>query len=688
MGYKPPRRPLVTLDLEVYRNYFLFMVKDFKTRRVIFSEQHNIKDPAGLDYDRMRHILRKYTAVTFNGNGYDMPMLSLALQGANCAKLKEASDHIIQHRLKPWDFRDIYEVELPGYVDTIDIMEVAPGDGSLKLYGGRVHSRWMQDLPIEPDELITASVIPLMRRYCSNDNEVTIDLAEALMENIELRYQMSEQYGLDLRSKSDAQIAEAVIVSNLAKKRGCRAYDIKKPRVAPGTRYRYNVPDFVRFQTPDMQDLLEEIRDTWYVVNDAGSFDIPAQLDRLIPLGRGNYKLGNGGLHSSEKRQAVIRGEDEILVDRDVASYYPMIILILRLFPKHLGEAFLEVYRDIVEGRLRAKATTKKYKKSYGETKDPEDKRQMDHWEIITQALKIVINGSFGKLGSKYSKLYSPDLLIQVTMTGQLCLLMLIEMLHLKGIDVISANTDGIIIHTKKAKGATLDAIIKEWEAATGFETEDTHYTAVYSRDVNSYIAIKEDGTCKSKGGFADPHDDLRTKLSTNPSTQICVTAIKDYLSKGIPLARTIRGCTDIREFISVRRVNGGGLVADTALPKKTTQKEMTEWLLAAGWEKTGRRTFDHWDHGEMDIIDAYDIVRGNVGTEYLGKVVRWYYGKDSKRCIVYKTNGNTVSKSNGCVPLMTLPDTLPDDIDYDWYIAEAKEMLDSMGAFDVECEL
>lgn len=58
---------------------------------------------------------------------------------------------------------------------------------------------------------------------------------------------------------------------------------------------------------------------------------------------------------------------------------------------------------------------------------------------------KIVLNGTFGKLGSKYSFLYSPNLMIQVTITGQLALLMLIEALEAAGISVVSANTDGIV---------------------------------------------------------------------------------------------------------------------------------------------------------------------------------------------------------------------------------------------------
>ena len=40
--------------------------------------------------------------------------------------------------------------------------------------------------------------------------------------------------------------------------------------------------------------------------------------------------------------------------------------------------------------------------------------------KVTNEAMKIMINGSFGKFGSKWSVLYSPDLLIQTTVTGQL----------------------------------------------------------------------------------------------------------------------------------------------------------------------------------------------------------------------------------------------------------------------------
>ena len=55
-----------------------------------------------------------------------------------------------------------------------------------------------------------------------------------------------------------------------------------------------------------------------------------------------------------------------------------------------------------------------------------EAKAQLAMYQAEDSSKKIQINGSFGKLGSKYSLLYAPDLLLQTTITGQLALLMLI----------------------------------------------------------------------------------------------------------------------------------------------------------------------------------------------------------------------------------------------------------------------
>ena len=79
-------------------------------------------------------------------------------------------------------------------------------------------------------------------------------------------------------------------------------------------------------------------------------------------------------------------------------------------------------------------------------------KKELALSETAMNALKVTVNGSFGKFGSPYSVLYSPDLLVQVTVTGQLSLLMLIQWMESQGISVVSANTDGVVVKCPKSK--------------------------------------------------------------------------------------------------------------------------------------------------------------------------------------------------------------------------------------------
>jgi hypothetical protein len=256
-------------------------------------------------------------------------------------------------------------------------------------------------------------------------------------------------------------------------------------------------------------------------------------------------------------------------------------------------------------------------------------------WMVEAESLKIVINGSFGKLGSMWSIVYSPQLLIQVTVSGQLYLLMLIEMLENRGIEVISANTDGIVMRVPKNREADVAAIVKTWEFITGFETDETRYQGIYSRDVNNYIAIKEDGTIKSKGAYANPWEKDGPnvyKLHKNPVATVAIEAVISHLRDGTPIPESIKACQDVRKFVCVRAVSGGA-----------TKKGIEE-----------------------------DV--------YIGKAVRWYYSSEAKGSLSYAKRKAKVNKSDGAKPLMELPATLPDDIDYGKYFAETFNILQEIG--------
>lgn len=610
------KRERMVFDVECYPNFFQVAFKSLRTGKVI---DFIMTETLQLNIPKLRWMFENFTVVSFNGISYDLPIVSLALAGKNNALLMHATEQIIVQEMRPGDVLRQYKTKNIARdlnVDHIDLIEVAPLSASLKIYSGRLHTRKMQDLPFPPGTVLSEDQQAIVRFYCVNDLESTELLYNCISGEIKLREGLTLEYGIDLRSKSDAQIAEAIIAAELEKITGDR---VTKPTIQPGTCYKYQVPHFIRYNTELMNWTLNLVRNANFVVGLDGAIAMPAELNDLeINIAGGVYRMGIGGLHSSEKSTGHVADDEYMLIDRDVVSYYPRIILNLGLYPKHLGPAFLRVYGSLVQRRLDAKARGDK---------------------IGADSLKITINGSFGKLGSKWSILYAPDLLIQTTITGQLSLLMLIERLELLGIHVVSANTDGIVIKCKRTRKDELDAVIKQWEKDTGFETEEARYKCLFSRDVNNYIAVKEDGTTKNKGAYANPWADPKNmagRLHKNPANLVCTDAVEAFLTKGTPIAETIQNCKDISKFVSVRSVKGGGVKV--------------------------------WD---MDK---------DPRTEYLGKSIRWYYGEGVTGEIVYASSGNKVPRTDGAVPLMQLPEQFPSNVDYNWYIEEATSILQQIG--------
>lgn len=293
--------------------------------------------------------------------------------------------------------------------------------------------------------------------------------------------------------------------------------------------------------------------------------------------------------------------------------------------------------------------------------------------KVASDAGKLNLNGSFGKFGSKYSILFSPNLLIQTTVTGQLALLMLIESLELAGIPVVSANTDGVVSRCPRVKEDVMRQIVRRWEKRTGFVMERTDYRSLYSRDVNNYVAIKLDGTAKTKGAFAEPG------LQKNPTTQICVDAVVNLLVENEPLEDTIDFCDDIRKFVAIKMVAGGG-------QQQGRETLVDDWVEIADREWTRQEWIDDGTYRERATVKRKSRPKPVfVGRDfnYLGKAVRFYYSTQSPGPITYVKNGNKVGKSDGAMALMDLPDRLPNDIDYGWYLDEAIQILGDIAAHD-----
>lgn len=577
------------IDCEVYTNYFLLSAMDMSSGEILHFEK---------DVSAIRSFMKDNLTISFNGLNYDLPIIACAIRGASNQKIKELSDKIITSKLPSSRVCRDNNVQVPPW-DHIDLFEVAPGTASLKIYGGRLHQKKLQDLPFAPDTILTESQIEAVKLYCVNDLHTTTALLMALRAELNLRIDIGKQYGMDVRSKSDAQIAESIILHELERRTG-KSYT-RPDTTADG--FWYKNPGFISFKSENLRGVFDNILDTPFHSGGNGAVVMPSFLKTPITIDDRPYQMGIGGLHSMEKSQYIQCKPGMVLVDYDVASYYPSIILQQKIYPEHIGKDFIEVYQNIVTRRLKAKSEGNK---------------------TVADTLKIVLNSSFGKFGSKYSKFYSPDLLIQTTITGQLALIMLIERLADAGISTISANTDGIVLYYPKSKTRDVEKITFDWQLETSYALEETQYRAIASRDVNNYLAVKPDMSIKSKGCFA------KSSLSKNPDFQIVYRAVAEKLVSGTPIVTTIRASRDIREFVCVRRVQGGAV----------------------------------W--------------RG----EKLGKTVRFYYSTEvgSDEAITYLINGNRVPKSNGAKPAINLPEDFPEDINYGIYITESEKVLKEVG--------
>lgn len=661
------RRPVAVYDTECFPNYWLLKLRP-KGGPVYSFRIRAGQRFTDVDIGRMRLLFEAYTTVSFNGRGYDVPMITAALTGYTVEQLKWLNDRIIVERVKPW------ELGLPDWApaDHIDVMEVAPGAGSQNQYAGRIHYKVMQDLPYDPGHYLAEHEIVDVDTKCENDLGKLEAIYDALAPQIHQRVALSARYGIDLRSKSDAQLAEAVLKRRCEQATGQRIF---KPEIDWNLRFRYKVPAFIYYSLPQLQKALELVRESIFMLGPKGMVEMPPQLEGLeITINHSTYKVGIGGLHSQEKK-TVHRADDYWAIrDNDVASYYPSLILNSGEWPPALGQTFLQEYEAIKNERLAAKELQGKLKKA-GRT----DGEEYEDAKVANEGGKIMINGTFGKTGSPYSILFAPTMLIQTTITGQLSLLMLIEWHEIYGIPVVSANTDGVVIKCPRDKVPVSEALIAEWQKRTGLEMETVEYQALYSRDVNNYFAVKTDGEVKRKGEYSKAG--LAEKK--NPDVEICADAVAEFLSKGTPIFYTIAACRDIRKFVTIQKVNGGGVKMWGEGPRKDARvMDMVGTLQANGWAKEGRK----WRKGDTvaDAATAYQSCFAPQTPEYLGKVVRWYYSTQAPGPIVYASNGNTVSLSHGARPCMTLPDEFPADVDYAWYIGKAEAMLRDVGYYSL----
>jgi len=547
-------------DCEVFPNRFMFSA--FNGREWVEFNETNLNELAEWIKDK-----RKVLA-GFNNHGYDDVIIgSLAYDGRNrnAAAIYRLSTRIIEPKdqaEKDANFRDRYKGRPWAY--SVDVFQLLNAKGSLKEWECRIGFPTVAESPADFKQPLPVAMVESVRQYCRNDVLATAQILLTRWPLVQLRETLATAFGLGTRAYalSEQGLAQATFLAlhkehvkqeNRRKQseaeaqgKGAEFVPIKtssdivrtKAAAAPeNANDRLPLADLispkVRFATPPFQAFLDRIRAGRLVKGEekAWAIELDGQpLAETFHLGGCELSLGVGGLHTVDGPGIIAATDDAAIVDLDVTSYYPSLMISEGIYPSQLGEHFIQNMTELRERRVKAK-------------------REGD--KTTADALKIVLNATFGKLNDNWSPIRSVSNAFRVTINGQLFLMMLIEALAETGFTILSANTDGVTIRAPRHGGVSLAAVMSAWERGTGMQLERTEFAKVCRRDVNNYVALATDGKLKTKGVFnAD---------SGKGDGAVIRKAAIAYLLHGTDPAQTVANETDPTAFLFYQRAKNGG---------------------------------------------------------------------------------------------------------------------------------
>lgn len=391
----------------------------------------------------------------------------------------------------------------------------------------------IEEMPIHHTKTnMTKEEVELTIDYCYNDVDATYEFYKVTLgetdhplyrgnNQIQLRQDIEEEFGIPCLNYSDSKIGDEMIKKYYCQEKGIEYRELpRKGYFRKSIDLKNCIAKYVVFETPQLTEFLKRMKKTQLGLQD----DFKEHIDFY-----GNvYSFMKGGLHTENSPKVFEADEEYEIIDWDVSSYYPAIIINNGQFPAHLGKEFLRGYKQMFDKRLELKPLAKKDRKIKG----------------IVGALKLAVNSVYGKSSDMQSWIYDRQLTMFTTITGELSLMMLIEQYELNDIHVISANTDGVTIKVKKDLIPMMHQLNSWWCNITQYELERTDYSKIIFSTVNDYLAIMTNGEIKKKGDFLTDFE-----FHKNKSARIVPIALERYFVDGTPVEHTIRNHTNLFDF-------------------------------------------------------------------------------------------------------------------------------------------
>jgi len=528
-----------TYDIEVYRNLFMICLYERITGKyVTFSYFSTLNFD---DRENLFHMIKGKTLIGYNSKHYDSIMLEYIRVNifATTEDIWNFSNILIKHSRDERYREEIRKYKYTKWFNSWDISElvrIGAFPKTLKLIGCNLKHDKLQDLPIPFDKTVTIEDYQTLFHYNRNDVVITEKLIASLTPELEMRELLSQIHKLPLHCESNTNIAVKLLTKWYSERSGDTEF--LKGRTTRGEiKFADIIFDYIHFDTSMMADFLVYLKT---VTLPSVHSEMEREWKFKLMIGDLEVSLGLGGIHSVDSSLIIKETDEMCILDLDVASQYPTVIVKNRICPEHLDpDIFIPLYLEILTERL-------KNKRLFAET-------LQTAYNVLQAGGKISANSVYGLLLSPYHFLFDPQCSYTVVLNNQLMMLMLIERLQAVDIKVLSANTDGVTLWIAKQRLDEIRLLCREWEKVTQFELEENFYRSYVRKDVNNYLAVTHKGKVKAKGCFLLQDEKDLTKGFKYP---IVAIALRRFYMDGIPYEQTIRNHTDIYDFCACQKVD------------------------------------------------------------------------------------------------------------------------------------
>ena len=549
-------------------------------------------------------------------------------------------------------FKTLTKLSINDYYECKILMYDLLGDGaffSLKQLEGFLGMDIVESVvPFDLDRPLTDEEKKDVEKYNRADLYGTLERFKQRKNSFRTKMMLVKEFGLpvDYICKTNAKLTEAILLSqnkgvNTRLRRNFQLCDLPVNCDVPELKTIYNF--FV--------EALRELEVHKWDTKKCDKKKLSMDLDILGVI----HTFALGGVHGGRKNYMCKPDEKKKIVWVDVSSLYPNILTKWDLLSRKVDKNGCEAFAGMVQARMDIK------KKLHDPSLTKEQKKEL---KDQSARYKLILNTTSGCMKDKFKKIYDPEYNTKMCMLGQLALMDLVFRLKnakrkpkpswavdsvkkktIIGNDyfiLIQSNTDGIALEllTPDAEDI-IDEVCAGWERDWRFSLEKTVADNLYEKDVNNYVFRDMGGSTKAKGAYV-------TKFSDNNEQNtlaILAKAVVNYFLDG----------KDIRETIC----NPDNLATDYQMIKKLgNMYDTPTWKSAKGdiivqkvnriFPSTNLLNGGLYKHKRSKDADILDKVEGTP-----------------EHVLIY--NEDIRGKKIGEL----------DDIDYEWYVAEATKRID-----------